>query len=481
MNFFVNKAMGIGNSGVEHAQFYREKCFKEAQLEYKYVFTEFVHNLSEAMKAWKIPSDKVINMWEFFVFGKEYLTKGPEERYELEEEVLIDDSQTHREKRLLTSTGVLWIEHLEKSVSKKNKGLLLVSGYKVEMYEYETMKRKVMYEIIDHPRRGRLIQNIHLFDMDGEYLFFRNEVTLQRFFFQYLRKSFEGKINFILDRGQESESALFYEKPENSSLVEVIHADHLSDRDVPSAPLWNNHYEYLFTHMEQVDRVIVSTELQREDLLIEFPEEQEKIVTIPVGGIRNQVEDASPSCNEITQPFKLITASRLASEKHLDIVIRAIVSLKEEYPRLELDIYGQGGEDVKLKQLIQELDAADYIRLKGLSHHLEEVYRNYDAFISGSYSEGFGLTYIEALDAGLPIVTFKARFGALELVQDGVTGYLQEFSRTDEEFSVRELAKGVQKLLQTDYHQMKKNTRISVKEFQDSVISEKWRNLIDAL
>ena len=27
MNFFVNKAMGIGNSGVEHAQFYRAACF----------------------------------------------------------------------------------------------------------------------------------------------------------------------------------------------------------------------------------------------------------------------------------------------------------------------------------------------------------------------------------------------------------------------------------------------------------------------
>ena len=42
MNFFINKAMGIGNSGVEHAQFYRARCFEKVQLPYKYVFVELV-------------------------------------------------------------------------------------------------------------------------------------------------------------------------------------------------------------------------------------------------------------------------------------------------------------------------------------------------------------------------------------------------------------------------------------------------------
>lgn len=76
MNFFINKAMGIGNSGVEHAQFYRARCFEKVQLPYKYVFVELVKNLHEAMDAWDIPDNKVINMWELFVFGKDYLKTG---------------------------------------------------------------------------------------------------------------------------------------------------------------------------------------------------------------------------------------------------------------------------------------------------------------------------------------------------------------------------------------------------------------------
>lgn len=481
MNFFINKAMGIGNSGVEHAQFYRGKCFDAVKLPYKYVFTEFVHNLHEAMDVWHIPTNRVINMWEFFVFGDDYLTNGKTQKYSLKEDTIVDMSNTHREKRIVTSTGIMLIEHLEKSLSKKKKDLLLVSSYKVEMYDYESMKRKVMYEIIDHPRRGRLIQNIHLFDMKNEHLFFRNEVMLQRFFFKYLANFFGGKTNFILDRGQESETALFYDKPENSHIIEVIHADHLSDREVPTAPLWNNHYEYLFTHIEQVDQVVVSTELQRSDLLIDFPDKQNKITMIPVGGIREQEESYEVATHESNKPSKFITASRLASEKHINIVIQAVALLKEEYPMIQLDIYGQGGEDVKLKKLIKDLDATSYIRLKGLSNQLDKIYNLYDVFISGSYSEGFGLTYIEALNAGLPIITFNARFGAMELVKDGITGFLQDFSRTDDTYSIQQLVKGIKKMMTTDYESMKKSTRKSVTEFQDSNIARKWRDLLDAL
>ena len=88
----------------------------------------------------------------------------------------------------------------------------------------------------------------------------------------------------IIDRGEESEAALYDHCPPEIKLIEIVHADHLSDRDVPRAPLWNNYYEYALTHLEQVTHIVVATELQRQDLLIDFPNESEKIVTIPVGG-----------------------------------------------------------------------------------------------------------------------------------------------------------------------------------------------------
>lgn len=481
MNFFVNKAMGIGNSGVEHAQFYRAKCFDKAQLPYKYVFVELVKNLHEAMSNWDIPDNKVINMWELFVFGEDYLKQGAKKKYKFTEEILVDHTNTHRIKEIVTSSGMRIVEHLEKSPSKKKENMLIVSTYRIEIFDYKTAKRKVMYEYVDHQHRGRLISNIHLFDFEGKHLFFKTEVLLQRFFFEYLADKFEGQNNFIIDRGQESESALFAHKPENSTIIEIIHADHLSDRDVKSAPLWNNFYEYLLTHMDMVERVVVATKLQREDLLVDFPNDEEKIAAIPVGGIRDQ-EIAKDLIKEKTAPIKkFITVSRLAAEKHIDIVIKAIHEARKESPGITLDIYGQGGEDKKLRELIKSLGAEEYVKLKGHSNKIEEVYPEYDAFISGSYSEGFGLTYIEALDAGLPIVTFKARFGAIELIKDGVNGFLKDYSRTDEAYSVKELTAGIQQLINSDQSAWAKNTRNSVSEYQDSIIANKWKELINGI
>lgn len=472
--------MGIGNSGVEHAQFYRAKCFDLENIPYKYVFTECVKNLHEAMDVWGILESNVINMWEFFVLGAEYLESGIKTNQTFQEDIVIDYTNTHREKRTITSSGLLIIEHMEKSPSRKQDNLLMVSNYKVEIYHYQTMKRKVMYEMKEHPRRGPIMQNIHLFDFEKQHLFFDNEVKLQQYFFDYLAHFFEGTHNFIIDRGQESEAALFSRKLEGIKIIEIIHADHLSDRDEPSAPLWNNHYEYLFRNMDKVDKVVVATKLQRKDLLIDFPKESNKIVTIPVGGIRDQEETLIKKYPK-KRVGKFITASRLAKEKHLDIVIKAMVQARKEFHHVTLDIYGQGGEKKYLAQLIKELKAEEYITLKGLSHDLEAVYGEYEAFISGSYSEGFGLTYVEALNASLPIVTFKARFGALELVKDNQTGFLKDFSRTNEEYSIEQLTQGIKQLIEGDFASFQKQTRTSIKEFQDFVISSKWRRLINEL
>lgn len=481
MIFFVNKAMGIGNSGVEHAQFYRAELLEQIDTPYKYIFTELVKELPEAMAHWHIEPNKVINIWEFFTLGKKIAQTGAVRKYNREDEIIKDNSNTHRIVETLTSTGMLIREHIEKSPSSKEPNFLIVSRYKIEILDYETGKRKITFNEVKHPHRGRLLENIRIYDFEGQDLFFKNEILFQRYFFTCLGELFKGKNTYILDRGEEPEVALFNQKSIDCHIVEVIHADHLSDRAEPSAPLWNNYYEYLLTHLDQVDRVIVATELQRQDFLIDFPNLDKKFVTIPVGGIRNK-ENAKLDLSAFKKkPTKFITASRLASEKHVDLIIQAFVTVHENYPDIIFDIYGQGAEEAKLQELITKLEASDYIHLKGHSNKLEEVYIDYDAFISASYSEGFGLTYIEALDAGLPIVTFKARFGALELVSDGKNGFLKDFSREDENFNVTELVAGLRQIIESDYPKLKAQTLASVEQFQDHVIAEKWRKMLHEL
>ncbi|MCC3237384.1 glycosyl transferase, partial [Pediococcus acidilactici] len=79
------------------------------------------------------------------------------------------------------------------------------------------------------------------------------------------------------------------------------------------------------------------------------------------------------------------------------------------------------------------------------------------------------------------VVTFAARFGSLELIQDGKNGYLMTFKREDHEFDVSQLEKGIQKLMERDISEMKDDIYKSVDNYRDHVIADKWRNLINEL
>lgn len=72
-----------------------------------------------------------------------------------------------------------------------------------------------------------------------------------------------------------------------------------------------------------------------------------------------------------------------------------MVKARETVPQLSLDIYGEGGEKKKIREVIQKHGAESYIILRG-QQDMKEIYQNYELYLSGSTSEGFGLT----LDGG---------------------------------------------------------------------------------
>lgn len=483
MNFFVNRAMGIGNSGVEHAQFYRAKRFDQVGLPYKFIFVQLVKELHSAMDAWNLKNDQVINMYEYFVLGTEYLKSGVQHFYKEKSYVTVDSTKTNRLINTITSSGMQVIETAVKYESRKEKGFLIVRISTVEIYDYSNGKRKVRLDFYDNNKGEIVIKNIHLFDEDGQHMFFSSEVELQRYFFTKVDEFYGNNNNWFLDRGEESEVALFYPKPKGRKIIEVVHADHLSDRNDKRYPLWNNYYEYALTHVSRIDKIVSGTNIQTKDLLIDFPKCSEKFVTIPVGGVEDVDSVDKVESNKTVPPLHLITASRLASEKHIDIVVRAVAQIKNSGVDICLDIYGAGGEQKHIQDVITTEGANDYIKLRGLSHHLNEIYPKYDAFITGSWSEGFGLTTIEALSSGLPVIAHAARFGSLEMIDDGINGFLQPFKMGDENliFNVNSLSDGIKRLLQSDYPKVKNATRSSMNSYKNSVIAKKWKEFVYAL
>ena len=142
------------------------------------------------------------------------------------------------------------------------------------------------------------------------------------------------------------------------------------------------------------------------------------MVTIPVGSL-----DELKVPKKARRKHSLITASRLASEKHIDWIVDAVAKARETVKDVSLDIYGKGGEEGRIREQIKRLHCEEYVRLCG-QQDLEEIYKNYEAYLSGSTSEGFGLTLMEAVGSGLPIIGFDVRYGNPNFIDDGKNGYL---------------------------------------------------------
>lgn len=111
--------------------------------------------------------------------------------------------------------------------------------------------------------------------------------------------------------------------------------------------------------------------------------------------------------------------SRLSREKGIDILLDALPSVLTSYPRARLLIVGDGSERENLKHQAQKLGIEYAIEWAGLQpkENLEEYYRQMDVVVIPSRFEGFGLTAIEAMGYGVPVVASDVD-GLREVVGD---------------------------------------------------------------
>ena len=109
------------------------------------------------------------------------------------------------------------------------------------------------------------------------------------------------------------------------------------------------------------------------------------------------------------QPFTWIYVSAIEPYKHHDVVVNAVMSLVEAGHELRLDIIGHGRAKYvgKLHDMLRRRDPnGKTVKYHGSIpyDHLQSRYASADGFIYASSCETFGLTLVEALAAGVPIL-----------------------------------------------------------------------------
>lgn len=120
----------------------------------------------------------------------------------------------------------------------------------------------------------------------------------------------------------------------------------------------------------------------------------------------------------------LITIGRIEEEKDQISIIKAINYLKEKGHRYNLTILGEGS----LKQFLREesikLGIDDQIKFVGYKENVySELVKN-DIFILASKHESFGNVIVEAMYAGLPIISTDCLYGPREIIGDNEYGFL---------------------------------------------------------
>ena len=91
------------------------------------------------------------------------------------------------------------------------------------------------------------------------------------------------------------------------------------------------------------------------------------------------------------------------------MLIKAFAQAFRECPKVTLTICGQGQEEGMLRKLIFDLGMEGRIELAGLRPREEIAQRLQDAdcFALASVSETFGVSYLEALSCGVPVIATR--------------------------------------------------------------------------
>ena len=102
----------------------------------------------------------------------------------------------------------------------------------------------------------------------------------------------------------------------------------------------------------------------------------------------------------------ILCLGRLAKEKSVDLLISQMPRIIKKIPEARLVIVGTGPDEEKLKELSASLQVSDRVIFLGAAPYREigSYYQLGDVFVCCSTTETQGLTYYEAMAAGVPIV-----------------------------------------------------------------------------
>ncbi|MFE3430967.1 glycosyltransferase family 4 protein [Streptomyces sp. NPDC059171] len=155
---------------------------------------------------------------------------------------------------------------------------------------------------------------------------------------------------------------------------------------------------------------------------------------VRIEAIPNAVPE--PACPPADGDLKwVVAAGRLHRVKRYDHLVRAFAQVSAARPDWRLRIYGggdaTGDEQAALRALVDELGLHNHVFLMGSVNPMEAEWPKGSIAAVTSERESFGMTIVEAMRGGLPVVATDCPHGPAEIIEDGVDGRLVPVGEPD--------------------------------------------------
>ena len=226
--------------------------------------------------------------------------------------------------------------------------------------------------------------------------------------------------------------------------------------------------------LQEADKVVAVS--QHDAALFKPIVSADKLLTIP-----NGIDPAFGDATAARVRGRLVSIGRVTAAKGIEKIIQLMARLTNEFPQLELVIAGPA-EDVVAERLRREserLGISFKVRLVGQLPVVElaALVASSHLFVSASTHEGFGITTVEALSAGVPVLVTRTGVHE-EIVQSGVNGWF--WSGTPNDAAAATLREALL-LPDARLDEMQLSARVSAAPFDWNVSTEKYEDVFASL
>lgn len=165
------------------------------------------------------------------------------------------------------------------------------------------------------------------------------------------------------------------------------------------------------------DHLICQSGAMAKDLALALGIDDEQIAVLPnpvdFAGIRAAAH--KPAMRSSAGP-QLLAVGRLSPEKGFDLLLNALVIVRERFPEAHLILAGAGPEEAALKLLCRELELEKTVCFAGQVDQPYQYFASTTLFVLSSRHEGMPNALLEAAAAGLPLAATPASGGLVDLL-----------------------------------------------------------------